>query len=544
MYQGKFDSKKKQTSVDVSELVAQRNAAPAKKAAPQRAAAPAPAPVQEAAPVKKQKKQAAPARKAAPQREPVPEAVPERRKGPRLGGVIFYTFYFMFILLFFVAAYFGLDWLHGWLSDYEAAQPTVKSQEVFDQLFGDPDWGQLYDMAGIEDTEYEGKEEFITYMENKVGDQELNFMVTSSGLATDQKKYIVKLGDEKLGTFTLKGETAAITDIPEWNYHSMELFYEREESYRIRMMNGQTAYVNGVALDENFTIQIASTKAESSGLLPIGAAGTKVYTQEITGLMAQPTVTIKNEDGSESVVTYDSDTRTFATETVSAVMSDEEKEVALNAIKTYAKYQIKEASTAAVSKYFDAYGDAYKSIMETVLAWTKGNAGYSFANDSLTGYARYSENMFSVYATTEMTINLTDGGTQVKDINATLLFQKQNGSWKVTRMTNADISEPVGEVRLTFKNGTEVLESRFVDNNSKELQTPLVSAPEGQVFVGWMAEMPNEAGEMEWSLIFTPEENGHVEIPYGTTLEPMTLYAYFEAAGAAGTTTEPTEGVA
>ena len=41
-------------------------------------------------------------------------------------------------------------------------------------------------------------------------------------------------------------------------------------------------------------------------------------------------------------------------------------------------------------------------------------------------------------------------------------------------------------------------------------------------------------------------ENGVVEIPYGTTLEPMTLYAYFEAAGAASTaaTTETTEGVA
>ena len=540
MYQGKFDSKNRKTSVDVSELVAQRNAAPAKKAAPQRAAAPAPA---AAAPAKKQPAQK---KQAAPQREPVPQAAPERKRGPRLGGVIFYTFYFMFILLFFVGTYFGLNWLHGWLSDYEAAQPTVKSQEIFDQLFGDPDWGKLYEMAGIEDTEYEGKEEFVTYMEERVSDKELSFMVTSSGLATDQKKYIVKLGEEKLGTFTLKGIVESKVDIPDWQFHSVELFYEREESYRIRMMNGQTAYVNGVALDDSFTIQIASTKAESSGLLPIGATGTKVYTQEITGLMAQPTVTIKNADGSESVVTYDPALRTFATEMVSTVMSDEEKEVALNAIKTYAKYQIKEASTAAVSKYFDAYGDAYKSIMETVLAWTKGNAGYSFANDSLTGYTRYNENMFSVYAATEMTINLTDGGTQVKTINATLLFQKQNGTWKVTRMTNADISEPVGEVRLTFKNGTEVLESRFVDNNSKELQTPLVSAPEGQVFVGWMAEIPNEAGEMEWSLIFTPEENGHVEIPFGTTLEPMTLYAYFEAAGAANTasTTEPTEGVA
>ena len=57
------------------------------------------------------------------------------------------------------------------------------------------------------------------------------------------------------------------------------------------------------------------------------------------------------------------------------------------------------------------------------------------------------------------------------------------------------------------------------------------------VFVGWMAELPNEAGELEWSLVFTPDESGLVEIPYGTVLEPMTLYAYFEAAGATAAAT-------
>ena len=530
MYQGKFDSKNRKTSVDVSELVAQRNAAPAKKSTPVRE----PAVPEKSVPAKKQ----APVRQSGTPRE-----IPERR-GPRLGGVIFYTFYFMFILLFFAATYFGLNWLHGWLSDYEAAQPTVKSQEIFDQLFSDPDWAQLYDMAGIEDTEYEGKEEFVTYMENKVGERELSFMSTSSGLATDQKKYIIKLGEEKLGNFTLRGE-GAITEIPEWNFHSLELFFEREESFRIRMMNGQTAYVNGVALDDSFTIQIASTKAESSGLLPIGTAGTKVYTQQINGLMATPTVTIKNTDGSEATVTYDAETGTFATETVSTVMSDEEKDVALNAIKAYAKYQIKEASTATVAKYFDSTGDAYKSIMETVLAWTKGNSGYSFANDTVTGYARYSEDLFSVYATTEMTINLTDGGTQVKPINATLLFQRKNGNWRVIRMTNADISEPVGEVRLTFMSNDQVLDSRFVENDIKDLTTPLVSAPEGKVFVGWIAEIENDEGVLEWSLVFTPDESGHVSIPSGKILEPMTLFAYFEAASAAeASNTENTEGVA
>ena len=512
MYQGKFDAKKRQTSVDVSELVAQRNAAPQKKAAPQRAAAPA-------APVTPARKQAAPA--------PQPQAAPTRR-GPRLGSVIFYTFYFMFILLFFAATYLGLNWFHGWLCDYEAAQPTVKSQEVFEELFGDPDWGKLYDLAKIEDTEYEGKDAFVSYMEEKVGDKELNFMVTSSGLATDQKKYIVKLGEEKLGTFTLKGETAAITDIPDWNFYALELFYERTESYLIQMPGDHTASVNGVQLDDSFTIQIATTKAESSGLLPIGTASEKVYTQKIEGLMAQPTVTVTDKSGADVAVSYDPDTKTFVAESAGSVISEEEKTVALEAIKAYAEYQIKEASRQKVAQYFDSQSDAYKSIMETVLTWTKGNNGYSFGNDSVTGYAKYSDTLFSVYATTELTIRLTDGGTQVKPINNTLLFEKQNGKWKVIRMSNADISEPVGEVRLTFMNDTTLLDSKFVENDAKDLQTPVVSVPEGKKFGGWIAKVINEEGKEEWNLIFTPDESGYVSIPSGSTLEPMTLYAYFE----------------
>ena len=64
------------------------------------------------------------------------------------------------------------------------------------------------------------------------------------------------------------------------------------------------------------------------------------------------------------------------------VISEEEKTVALVGIKAYAEYQIKEATRQKVGQYFDSKGEAYKSIMETVLTWTKGNNGYSFANDS------------------------------------------------------------------------------------------------------------------------------------------------------------------
>ena len=150
--------------------------------------------------------------------------------------------------------------------------------------------------------------------------------------------------------------------------------------------------------------------------------------------------------------------------------------------------------------------------------------------------------MFSVYATTEMTIKLTDGGTQLKNINATLLFEKKGGSWKVTKMTNADVAETVGKVRLTFMNGDTVLSKDFYDMESTSLDTPMISVPAGKVFSGWYKETIQDNGSRVQTLVFVPDENGEVTIPSGTTLEPMTLYPLFEDASAAAAAPEATEG--
>ena len=119
----------------------------------------------------------------------------------------------MFILLFFVGVYFGLNWLHGWLSDYEAAQPTVKAEQVFTQLFTDPNWGALYESAGAKDSAYEGKDAYVSYMEEKVGGQALTYSMTSAGLSGGQK-YIVRLGEEKVATFTIKNLATGELEIP------------------------------------------------------------------------------------------------------------------------------------------------------------------------------------------------------------------------------------------------------------------------------------------------------------------------------------------
>ena len=112
------------------------------------------------------------------------------------------------------------------------AQPTTKSQEIFATLFSDPDWGSLYDIANVQDAAYETKESFIGYMQNTVGDTDLPYAETSTGLS-DDKIYIVRLGDLKIAAFTLvnHNQSESQTEIADWRLGTLEFFVQYNESY-------------------------------------------------------------------------------------------------------------------------------------------------------------------------------------------------------------------------------------------------------------------------------------------------------------------------
>lgn len=530
-------------------------AAPAKKAAaPQApvkkpAAAPvkkgAAAPVQQSAAPKKTQP-AAPAAKA--------PAAKKQKKGPRLGSVIFYTVYFLFILLFALATYIGLGFIYNWLYDYEAAQPVYQAEQVFQQLFTDPDWGALYESAGAKDSAYEGKEEYVAYMEEKVGDSQLTYMETAAGLSG--KKYVVRLGDEKVATFSLVDKNKVsnsltlqnlenIGDIPDWQLERVEVFFERIGSYRIVKMDGYTAYVNGVALDDNFTIMEATTIAEE--YLPDGLTGVSMCTQEVTGVMYKPDVIVMDENGTQVEVTYDEASRTFTARTEVNTMSDDQKTVALEAAKINALWMIEEVKDRGkVAKYYDTASKPYNDIVTLGELWMQGHNGYTFKNEQVSQFAAYGSEMFSAYVSLDLDVNRKDGTVKTNSFAKTLFFKKINGSWKVVEWTNVDVSQPVGKVRLSFMNGNDLLTTSLVSNNLKELVTPLIPAPEGKVFSGWVRETINEDGSTTLTVMFEPDpETGKVSIPEGTVLEPMVLYALFEDAGAAGnviTAPDTTEG--
>ncbi len=321
----------------------------------------------------------------------------------------------------------------------------------------------------------------------------------------------------------------------------MEVFFERVGTYYIVKMGDHTASVNGVELDDSFTIQKATTVAEK--YLPEGTYGFVTCVQQIDGLMEVPTVVITDKDGKNVDVTYDEATRTFTAKTESNTISDEVNETALEAAKAYSQWMIDELhDRAVIAKYFDASSGAYSRIVKSTELWMQNHAGYQFANESVSNYARYSDDICSVQVKLDLIVTRTDGSTRTWEFNQSMFFRKNEaGKWLCFESTNVDVSEPVGKVRLTFMQGDVQLTTDFYETDAKEIITPKLPVPEGQVFSGWVTISKNENGETVYNVEFQPGEDGTVKLPEGNTLKPMTLYALFQDASEVAAESVPAE---
>lgn len=514
---------------------APRPAAPGRSAAPARSAAPGRAP--QARPQQQRPASQRPAQPKAPQprRQVENEAVLQKR-GPRTGSMVFYGFYFGLILVFFVGIFITLNWLNGWLGKYEAAQPTIKCQQVFDQLFANPDWAQLYRLAGDPtgtgtnkyDTQFEGQDAFVRYMTEKVGSQQLSYVETSGGLTG--KKYLVRLGTEKLASFTLLGQQENIIDIPDWQLGEVELFLNRNQSIKIRKMENHVAYINNNPLSDDYTIQIASTKADERQ-----AAENRIRTsiQEVDGLLTTPELLVYDQTGAPIEVRYNADSGMFEEQISAIAITDEERSAVFGALEAYAGFMINASgSRAAVAKYFDGGSQTYNDIVKmNGELWMNADRGHEFLNEEILGYTKHSDTLFSVRASMVMHVKNKDNTEKDYNVTQSMYFQYKNNKWVCTEMTNEDITAPVGEVRLSFYDlAGNQLSSDFYSTGIKSLTTPVVTAPAGKVFKGWATVETNDQGQKTWNVVFQPDEMGNVTFPDGYNLVPMKLYPLFQNA--------------
>ena len=418
--------------------------------------------------------------------------------------------------------------LRSWLVKYEASQPEKKCEEVFAYLFGDPDWKVIYGLAGAEDTVFEDENAYAAYMDAKVGNAELNYIETSAGLSGD-RKYIVRLENEKIATFTLTGGASSETDIPVWELGTVEIFFERTQSVTVEKLPEHTVYINGVALDNSYTIRTTATKAEE--YLPEGVHGYRMEQQYVDGLLVQPEITAADENGNPVAMVQDAETGIYAPQLPAAAeMTEDEKALALNAAKADAMYSMRDISAAGLRKYFDANTQVYADIIANPV-YVQNYKSYAFDDASavVSQYYRYSDELFSANVKLTMNVYRNNGTTKVFELDKTYFFTRSSsGNYLVTQYTNAPIQELVEQVRLTFIQDGQQVDSKLVDTTASTLSLPEITAPEGKVLTGWAVQSDDGSGTITMTVMFVPNESGTA--PVSTDLEPMTLYAVFEDA--------------
>ncbi len=473
-----------------------------------------------------------------PDSEPADAASPKARKSARkkkrkvrTGGVIFYTLYVLFLIAFVLALLFASSRLDRWLTDYQTAQPDVLAQQIYTETWENPDWGHIYDLAGIADTTYEGKDAFIAYMENKAGGQPLACLATTTGLSED-RTYAICAGETVLASFTMTRHDDPDTGIPHWEAGPVHIDLPRTERVTIQKMAGYTVYINGVALDDSFTVR--TTYAVAEDYLPDGLPGLRVETQELTGLLMQPPITVMDDKGQTVDVVRDPESGIYSAlvPAGSPTITEDQQSAALAAGQAYALYRVEKATEQELQKYFDASTEIYGSITK-MEPWAQEITGYTISGERVTGYYSYSDTLFSAKVRLDLKATLEDDESSLHRLDATLFFALRDNAWKCVGMADGDVSRQVSEVRITFISEDVVLTSRFYETDLEELPIPIVSEPEGRVFSGWYRQIQAPDGTVSWEQVYAPSDSGSVALSAGSALEPMTLYALYEPAAAA-----------
>lgn len=448
----------------------------------------------------------------------------KKRRGHN-GTLIALSLYALLIVVFLVAMSFVLRYLDGWLTDYEAAQPKVKSQQVFEELFAQPDWEKLYAMAGLEDTAYETASHYAAYMAQKTQDGELRYYETSAGLSGDYK-YIVRMYDEKLAEFTLTAQEHDAAEIPEWELGTVTLFPAYEENVTVCTEVGRTVCVNGVPLGEDHVIRTAHTIAED--YIPPHLQGHRRIWVYEEGFMVPPQVTAADSQGQPVELIYDAASNMYVEAFEEQVIPQAERDWVLEAATIYCRYMIGDIGHYDMRAYVDDDEPIFNKITKGS-KWMQYYTAFRFDEPVFSKYHSYSDSLYSVRLTRSLYLTRVDGTEKEYPLDSTFLVHKrEDGSWRVLDIINKDFQELVTQVRLTYIQDGQVLQTVMAESKTMALTPPAVTVPEGKIFTGWYVQQKDEKGNVTYSLAFAPDADGNVRLASELGDEPMTLYALFE----------------
>lgn len=306
---------------------------------------------------------------------------------------LFYKVYFIAIAVALAGIAFGLFWLRGYLAEYEGAQAYHVAEKVFDRYYSGKDFSELVDITYDKDS-FESPEIIAEHMRKSYGDSELTYTSVSSG-KEGILKYIVKAGEVKISSFTLK-ESDETTErgFAQYIQDSFEIYYSAKESVTVLAPEFSEVYVNGKKLDSEFAVE-SGVVIDSVDDIPEGITPVKYTRYTVSDLIEVPTLKVMTGD-IENKVVYNAEIK----EHQAGLPNDTGlealyKDFVIEAVEEYAKYMEMDSWWGNVKPYFDPTTDLYVSIYTVEQYFVYPHEGYRFEEEYAGDFYAYDENTFS-----------------------------------------------------------------------------------------------------------------------------------------------------
>ncbi len=446
----------------------------------------------------------------------------EKMKRRAFGAVRFYGFLLCTALGVLILLCCLMIPLNNWLKEFEIVQPNDTRDEIFELLFAEPDWALLYDMANIDDTPFEGRDDYVAYMEAKVGNRALQCVEVAAGLSI-QRRFSVRLGEEEIAAFTMVPCNGGGDLFDPWTLSNVEVFLNRQETVTVILMPEHTAYINGVPLDDSYITVRAYTVAEE--YLPEDLDGYHYEQQQITGLLRQPDVVVLDEYNNPLELTWDADTGYYYAPIVTSQSIEPGcYNMVREAIRAEALFAIRAISISQLRQYFDSGSQAYADIIAAE-AMNVHYVSYAFDDmaTSISGYYQYRDGLFSVRATVRL--NLTDGQGNVTsyDFTSTYFCRTKGNSYVVTERLDVDLQELVYCVPVTYLFHGTALRTDWVTSQQTQMSAPVVMDYQGKLPVYWAME----DAEGNTIPVLQVHADGSCTLMPGQTLRAMQVFPVF-----------------
>lgn len=350
----------------------------------------------------------------------------------------FKGFLLIYSLIWIVLIGAGLFYVWNLLIDYEASIPDVNMEKHLEE-FDASHIGNLYDKFPLELNEYEDKDAVKNWFCQAVADKELSFRKFTGKYTNSTPVYEVLAGENVIAAvlFTENGKNDHGFSVWEMSQVSFEGYGPDFFDVTVKVPQNAEVLVNGQLIDGKYLtaeepVELASNIADFVEQVP----GYRIYT--ITHLANMPEIKVAGDNirevlDEEYTVCYD-----FGTD------EDLKNQVAgrITAMtREFGAYIINKGSLGTLQSYMVGKAKEYVSNIPAVWAYLVGEEYYyTFENETIENFVRYSEDCFSCEAS--YTLNVSYRGTRSISYDTRLIctYIKKDGIWYLAdfRMENKE----------------------------------------------------------------------------------------------------------